>query len=226
MLIVQGLETADTIPQAVGGFVYSGNMNEIELRVEALSKAMLIGHYESGSPEWLEARAGIGGSDIGTICGVNRYQTREQLLESRLSGSESVIEPNLAMRLGTAFEPAIRRLWAEDNNQWLTVVETGTWQSLENPYWKANPDGLIRWVDGEIGILEIKNSQAATMSDSWLYQVNWYLMVLGLRRAVLVQCKGNKFVEYSIEANVNIQAEMRAAARLFEKEATNGTLPR
>jgi predicted phage-related endonuclease len=63
------------------------------------------------------------------------------------------------------------------------------------------------------------------MSDAWLYQVNWYLMVLGLRRAVLVQCKGNKFIEFSIEANVNIQAEMRAAALLFEKEATNGTLP-
>ena len=200
-------------------------MNEIELRVEALGKAMIIGHYESGSPEWLEARSGIGGSDIGTICGVNRYQTREQLLESRLSGSEAVIEPNLAMRLGTAFEPAIRRLWLEDNSQWLSVIETGTWESLENPYWKANPDGLIRWNDGEIGILEIKNSQAPALSDAWLYQVNWYLMVLGLRRAILVQCKGNKFVEYSIEANVNIQAEMRAAAKLFEKEATNGTLP-
>jgi predicted phage-related endonuclease len=201
-------------------------MNEIELRVEALSKAMLIGTFESGSPEWHEARAGIGGSDIGTICGVNRYQTRQELLESRLRPSEAVSEPNLAMRLGTAFEPAIRRLWLEDNSQWLTVVETGTWQSLENPFWKANPDGLIRWNDGEIGILEIKNSQAPTLSDSWLYQVNWYLMVLGLRRAVLVQCKGNRFIEHSIEGNVNIQAEMRAAAKLFEKEITNGTLSR
>lgn len=200
-------------------------MNEIETRVEALGKGMLIGTYESGSPEWHQARAGIGGSDIGTICGVNRYQTRTELLESRQNGTQSVLEPNLAMRLGTAFEPAIRRLWLEDNSTWLTVVETGTWQSQEHPYWKANPDGLIRWNDGEIGILEIKNSQAPTLSDSWLYQVNWYLMVLGLRRAVLVQCKGNKFIEFSIEANVNIQAEMRAAALLFEKEATNGTLP-
>jgi hypothetical protein len=41
----------------------------------------------------------------------------------------------------------------------------------------------------------------------------------------LVQCQGNKFVEYSIEADINIQAEMRAAATLFEKEAKNGTLP-
>jgi predicted phage-related endonuclease len=200
-------------------------MNEIESRVEALGKAMLVGTFEHGSPEWHEARAGIGGSDIGTICGVNRYQTRTDLLKNRQDGTGGHIEPNLAMRLGTAFEPAIRRLWSEDNEQWLSVTETGTWMSQENPYWKANPDGLIHWNDGEIGILEIKNSQAPTLSDSWLYQVNWYLMVLGLRRAILVQCKGNKFLEFTIEANLNIQNEMRAAATLFEKEATNGTLP-
>jgi len=197
-------------------------MNEIEARVESLGSAMLIGTYESGSPEWHAARAGIGGSDIGTILGVNRWQSRQTLLESRLSPPEAPEPPSLPMRLGTAFEPAIRRLWLEDNKQFLTVVETGTWQSIQNPFWKANPDGLIRWNDGEIGILEIKFSQATDLQETWLYQVNWYLMLLGLRRAVLVQCKGNKFVEYSIEANINLQAEMRAAAKLFEEEVKNG----
>lgn len=200
-------------------------MNEFEIQVEALGKACLIGTFESGSPEWHEARAGIGGSDIGTICGVNRWQTRQQLLESRISPPETISPPSLPMRLGTAFEPSIRRLWAEDNSQWLTVQETGTWQSLENGFWKANPDGFIRWNDGEIGILEIKFSQATDLQESWLYQVNWYLMVLGLRRAVLVQCKGNKFVEYSIEADPHIQAEMRTAAKLFEEETKNGIQP-
>lgn len=200
-------------------------MDEIEKRVEDLGKAMVIGRFESGSPEWHEARAGIGGSDIGTICGVNRYQTRADLVKSRLEPTGKVLEANLAMRLGTAFEAPIRRLWQEDNSQWLHVVETGTWQSLERPFWKANPDGLIRWNDGEIGILEIKNSMARELSPSWLYQVNWYLMVLGLRRAVLVQCQGNKFVEYSIDADINIQAEMRAAALQFEKEITDGIQP-
>jgi putative phage-type endonuclease len=197
-------------------------MNEIENRVESLNKAFVLGHFENGSEEWLQARDGIGGSDIGTICGINQYKTRQNLLEERLSLTKTVLKPNLPMRLGTAFEPAIRRLWAEDNKQFLTVEETGTWESLENPYWKANPDGLIRWTDGEIGILEIKFSQAPKMPESWLYQVNWYLMLLGLRKAILVQCKGNKFIEHSITANINIQAEMRIAAGLFEKEVNNG----
>ena len=197
-------------------------MNEIEARVESTGKAFLIGHYESGSPEWHEARAGIGGSDIGTVMGVNRYKTRQQLLESRISGLEDITEPNLAMRLGTAFEPAIRRLWAEENSQWLHVFETGTWQSMENPYWKANPDGLILWRDQEIGILEIKNSMARDLPETWVYQVQWYLQILGLRKGIIVQCMGNKFVEHEINADVYLQTEMRAAAKLFEEEVKNG----
>lgn len=197
-------------------------MSEIESRVESLGKAWCIGHFENQSPEWHAARAGIGGSDIGTLLGVNRYKTREEVLESRLSGSETFSEPNLAMRLGTAFEPSIRRLWLEDNSQWLTVEETGTWESLENPFWKANPDGLIRWNDGEIGILEIKFSMMRDLPQTWVYQVQWYLMVLGLKRGIIVQCQGNKFLEHEVVADLHLQIEMRAAAKQFENEVKNG----
>jgi putative phage-type endonuclease len=197
-------------------------MNEIETRIESMGFAKLIGHFENGSPEWLEARSGIGGSDIGTICGVNPYKSREDLLQERLSDSTTVLVPNLPMRLGTALEPSIRRLWAEDNEAFLSVVETGTWQSTENPFWKANVDGIIVYKDGRLGILEIKFSQAPKLSDSWLYQVNWYLMLLGLESAILVQLRGNKFAEYEIKADAELQETMKLAARLFEEEVTNG----
>lgn len=197
-------------------------MNEIEKRIASLGSATLVGHFENGSPEWLEARAGIGGSDIGTICGINPYKTREDLLRDRLSASPTVLVPNLPMRLGTALEPSIRRLWLEDNSAFLDVVETGTWQSTENPYWKANPDGIIVYKDGRLGILEIKFSQAPKLSESWLYQVNWYLMLLGLESAILVQLRGNKFAEYEIKADTELQEKMRRAARLFEEEVNNG----
>lgn len=179
---------------------------------------MLLGHFESGSAEWHAARAGIGGSDIGTICGINQYKSREELLGEAVTGSKGLLEPNLAMRLGTAFEAPIRRLWAEDNAEWLSVEETGTWQSLVNPFWTANPDGIIKWNDGELGLLEIKNSQARKVPESWVYQVQWYLMILGLRRGVIVQCVGNKFLEHSIEANVFLQMEMREQATKYEKQ--------
>lgn len=202
--------------------MYSVHMNEIEERIASIGSATLIGHFENGSPEWLEARSGIGGSDIGTICGVNPYKSREDLVQERLSDSPTLLVPNLPMRLGTAFEPSIRRLWAEDNSAFLTVTETGTWQSTENPFWKANVDGVIVYKDGSLGILEIKFSQAPKLSESWLYQVNWYLMLLGLESAVLVQLRGNKFIEYEIKADATLQETMRQAARLFEEEVTNG----
>jgi predicted phage-related endonuclease len=192
-------------------------MNEIENRIEQSGRAILLGHFESGSPEWHAARAGIGGSDIGTICGINRWQTRQDLLESAVSGSKGIIEPNLAMRMGTAFEPAIRRLWAEDHPE-LEVVETGTWRSLANPFWTANPDGIIKDREGNLSILEIKFSQARELPESWVYQVQWYCMILGLPSATIVQCSGNKLLEHHIKANVFLQLEMQDAATNYERE--------
>ena len=197
--------------------MYLDFMNEIENRIESTGRAMLLGHFESGSPEWHAARAGIGGSDIGTICGINRYQTRDELLESAVRGSKGMIEPNLAMRMGTAFEPAIRRLWAEDHPD-LKVIETGTWHSVTNPFWTANPDGIIKDHDGELSILEIKFSQARELPESWVYQVQWYCMVLGLTHATIVQCSGNKLIEHKIKANVFLQLEMQDAATKYERE--------
>jgi putative phage-type endonuclease len=191
-------------------------MNEIENRVESLGKARLMGRYLSGSPEWHSARHGIGGSTIGTICGVNTYQSRTDALESIL-GIAPPIVPNIPMRLGTAFEDGIRKVWSEDHWE-LTVYQTGTWQSLENPFWKANPDGIIRDGLGDLSILEIKFSQASEVPKTWIYQVNWYMMILGLSKATIVQCKGNKLIQHDIAADPVIFDEMRAEAALFEKE--------
>lgn len=193
-------------------------MNEVEKKIEALGKAKLMGRYLSGTPEWHAARHGIGGSTIGTICGVNTYQTRADALQSVLGLAEPIV-PNMPMRLGTAFEDGIRKVWAEDNWQF-TVYQTGTWQSVENPFWKANPDGIILDGLGDLLILEIKFSQASEMPKTWVYQVHWYMMLLGLSRAIIVQCKGNKLIQHNITADETIFDEMRAEAALFEKDVT------
>ena len=192
-------------------------MNEVELHIETFGTGKVLGHFENQSPEWHEARAGIGGSDIGTIMGVNQYKTRAQLLQERTSDTEPMA-PNTAMKLGTAFEGGIRQIWADDNRSWLDVLETGTWQSTVNPFWKANPDGLIQWKTGELGILEIKYSQQYKMPETWHYQVQWYLMILGLKRGIIVQCRGSQLVEHVIVADQNLQDAMRAHAITFENE--------
>jgi putative phage-type endonuclease len=192
-------------------------MNELEQAIANKGTGILIGHFANQSPEWHAARAGIGGSDIGTIMGVNRYKTRQQLLDERINGTEP-FKPNLAMRMGTHFEAGIKTIWAEDNATWLSVHETGTWQSAVNPFWKANPDGIIQWATGEMGILEIKYSMTTTMPQTWAYQVQWYLMILGLDRGIIVQCQAQKLIEHVIDADEKLQAQMREAADTFEIE--------
>lgn len=169
--------------------------------VEALGKARMLGRWQSGSPEWHAARAtGIGGSDIGAIIGVNPFKTSDDLLAEKLGLSEP-IEPNMAMKLGTYLEGGIRRLWHDENRDWLDVYSTGTWQSLENERWLANPDGLIQWHDGQLGVLEIKYT-GRKWSELPLYyeaQLLWYLHVLGLTKGILVQIQGHNLTEWNVE---------------------------
>ena len=190
----------------------------IENEIEQRGNAKVIGHFTNGSPEWLEARAGIGGSDIGTIMGVNPYKSRADLMEERLNPPARPMVPSMPMKLGTALEDGIRNLWASENAGWLQVHETGTWQSLENPFWKANPDGIIEWHDGNLEILEIKYSMRGKLPEAWIHQVNWYCLLLGLEQGIIVQCSGPKLLEHKVRADTALQAEMKKAAKKFERE--------
>jgi predicted phage-related endonuclease len=200
-------------------------MHELEEVVQEAGHARLIGHYESGSPEWLEARKGVGGSDIGTILGVNVFKTRAELMAEHLDPNYEAPAPSLPMKLGTAFENGIRTLWAENMGAFCSVVETGTWQHVANPEFKANPDGLINFHNGEIAILEIKYSMARELPQSWVCQVNWYMAILGLTKATIVQCAGNKFIEHNLTLDTDLAERMFNEARnyLAEMESkTNG----
>ena len=128
----------------------------ITQKIEALGFGKYLGTFEPNSPEWHEARKGIGGSDIGALMGKSPFKSPFQLWAEKTGQLSDEIEPSMPMKLGTAFEPAIRQLFQEENKDWLTVHETGTWQSKENSLLKANPDGIIEWKDGELGVLEIK----------------------------------------------------------------------
>jgi predicted phage-related endonuclease len=123
----------------------------------------------------------------------------------------------MAMRLGTAFEQPIIDLWESDNTDWLKVHRTGTWASTKNEMFKANPDGIIEWVDGSLGILEIKFSRNP-MNELPLHyrdQVMWYLHVLGLDRAILVAVANGDMVEHEIIYDKEYANELEAMANEF-----------
>jgi putative phage-type endonuclease len=194
--------------------------------IESVGAAKFIGSFESGSPEWHAARAGIGGSDIGVILGKSQFKSPYTLWceKSNLLGDT---DSTIPMRLGTALEPAIRQFFINENKDWLTVHETGTWQSTESDWMKANPDGIIEWADGTLGVLEIKHSATyvTEIPESWKLQVLWYLMVLGLKRGVVCAVIGGRYTEFEVVWDESLVQEMKTAVWAFYGSVQDGLAP-
>jgi putative phage-type endonuclease len=199
---------------------------KITEQIESLGKAKFIGAFESGSPEWHAARAGVGGSDVGVILGKSQYKSPYTLWaeKSNLIDDKSSTIP---MRLGTAMEPAIRQFFQAENKDWLTVHETGTWQSTTQEWAKANPDGIIEWADGSLGVLEIKHSAvyASEIPESWKLQVLWYLHVLGLKRGVVCAVIGGRYTEFEVIWDESLVQEMLGRVEAFYDLIQTGVEP-
>jgi putative phage-type endonuclease len=196
--------------------------------IESLGHARLVGYYENNSPEWHDERKGaIGGSDIAAIMGKSPWKSYYTLWAEKSGLIDDDIEPTMAMKLGTAFEPVIRQLWAEDNAQWLQVTDTGTWASNTFPTWKANPDGIIRWNDGELGILEIKHTSQwwDRLPDAYELQVQWYLHLLGLQRGIVVAVAGGYWREFEVEYDLELMQAVQLSVAEFEHLVANGIEP-
>lgn len=161
--------------------------------------ATLIGTFEPDSPEWHEARKGISGSDIGAILGVSPFKSTYTLWAEKRGLISDHVEPSIAMRMGTLFEPAIRQLFAEQHFD-VNVYETGTWASNKNPNYKANPDALIEDIEGNLGILEIKHTSQfwSELPQTYFEQVHWYLATLGLEFAIVAAVAGGRYTEFSV----------------------------
>jgi len=194
--------------------------------IEALGFAKFIGSFESGSAAWHAARRGIGGSDIGVIFGKSQYKSAYRLWCEK-TGELGDFSSTIPMRLGTALEPAIREFFAAENKDWLTVHETGTWQAVDQPWQKANPDGIIEWSNGELGVLEIKHSAVYVNEcpESWRLQVLWYLHVLGLKRGVICAVIGGRYTEFSVDKTDSLYPAIPEAVAAFYALVTNKVEP-
>lgn len=194
--------------------------------IESLGKAKYIGTFESGSPEWHAARAGIGGSDIGVIFGKSQYKSPYTLWAEKSNLIDNT-DSTIPMRLGTALEPAIRDFFKAENKDWLTVHETGTWQSVADDWTKANPDGIIEWADGSLGVLEIKHSATyvSEIPESWRLQVLWYLEVLGLKRGVVCAVIGGRYTEFEVVWDESLAGHMKTGVRAFYDLVLTGVEP-
>lgn len=187
--------------------------------------ANLIGTFAPDSDEWHNARKGITGSDIGAILGVSPFKSAYTLWAEKRGLVSDRISPNVAMRMGTLFEPAIRQLFAEQNPDY-EVAETGTWACIENDTYRANPDAIIR-VNGEFGILEIKHTSQywPELPRTYFEQVHWYLDVLGLDFAKVAAVTGGRYTEFFIEYDTEHANTVREAVAAFQRLVDTDTEP-
>ena len=173
-----------------------------------LGNAKYLGSWESSDPAWHEARSGrIGGSEVGAIVGASRYESAYSLWAKKLGLIDSNKTENEFMYWGKALEPVVINRFAEGHPELTVLRDVGTWVSLSNEKYLANPDAILQNANGDYGILEIKT---ARYSDDWLNgvpqyymtQVQWYLAVFGFSYAyVAVLFAGSEYKEFTIEAN-------------------------
>ena len=167
---------------------------------------------------WLAARTrGIGGSDVGAICGVSPFSSARQVYMSKTGQYAEALIPNEAarerMHFGHVLEPVVadeymRRVGTKEGFELVSL--NATVYHKDYKWALANIDRLIV-KDGKIhGILECKTTgeyndeewESGEILLSYMYQLNWYLWILDLKfGAFACLVGGNKFYEYTIYRN-------------------------
>lgn len=174
--------------------------------------------------KWLKARnMGIGGSDAGSIMGLNPYKSPFQLwMEKTGQINQEDLSDNEYVYWGTVLEEAVARRFTEVTGK--KVRQRGTLQSGEYPFMLANVD---RMVIGEDAGLECKTANAFSsrkwdgdeIPDSYYCQCLHYMAVTGCPKwyiAVLVG--GNHFIWKEISRNEeDIQALIKAESEFWDK---------
>lgn len=188
---------------------------------DKFNNAELVGVFESGSPEWLLARyEGIGGSDIGTIIGLNPYESAYALWAKKTKQiPENDLSDNMRVKFGQKFEQPILEIWAEANPDWV-VYHTGTYRHSEQTYMMANPDALAHNPNtNEWMLIEVKTAAMNwdEVPPHYYAQVQHYLFVMGIKKAKLIGVVGWNWWESDIEADeFEISVQREYAAKFWE----------
>jgi putative phage-type endonuclease len=195
--------------------------------LKELGTAVLLGDFESGSDEWHKLRGeGLGGSEIGTVLGLNPYESAYTLMHKKCGLIPSELTPNWSIRFGRAFEAPILELFKEEHPE-LDIQTTGTWAHKDHNWMHANPDALYFAENGEIGIVEIKTARAPwdEVPAAYVAQVMWYMHVFGVKKAYIVAVAGWNWEEHVIEYDEFYAEVMIASATRFMEYVRTQTKP-
>ena len=187
---------------------------------DTFNGAVKLGFAEAGSEEWHEMRRhGVGGSEIGTIMGLNPWESAFALWAKRTGQIPDPPLSSWSIRFGRAFEKPVLSLWAEEHPEF-EVYEAGTYRHPDYDFLHANPDALAydakndEWI-----VVEVKTSRG-TWGDAppaYVAQVQHYMAVFGLKRSVIVAVAGWNYEERWIDRDdFQVGAQIESAIRFWD----------
>jgi putative phage-type endonuclease len=170
--------------------------------------------------QWHDARAkGIGGSDVGAVCGVNPYKTPLQVWEAKRGLSEPQ-EDNPAMFWGRTLEPVIRQKYSDETGRQVQVP-TLVAVHPEYPWMLGNLDGVTQ----DNRVVEIKTAGYPTgwgepgtdqVPLTYQLQVQHYMSITGYAVAdIPVLIGGRDFRIYEVPADAELQEMIIERCREF-----------
>lgn len=179
-------------------------------------RAMVVGKFENGSPEWHAARRGhLGGSEAASACGLSPWESRFSLYYRKRDELDDVAVTD-SMEWGTRLEPVVLEKYAESLEPHQVITTGHTFYSTVPGYeWvSANPDGIV-WEQDPFGvwnpmrILEIKTSargdgfgteESGVVPIYYVVQCLWYAWCLGVESIQLAALiSGADYRVYDIE---------------------------
>ncbi|MFC0313619.1 YqaJ viral recombinase family protein [Gordonia phosphorivorans] len=161
-------------------------------------RATLVGEYEEGSVEWLQARqGGWGGSDAPKVLGLSKYGNRSEAIASKL---EPIVDSQIAQNhsyvgaapRGHAWEPVLARRFADENPDLAVRRTKATWQGQEQ-WQRANLDGIIVDPNDETRAVAVWEAKTSNNEADWKDGIPAYyrpqlaqsMDVVGVDRAAL-----------------------------------------
>lgn len=145
----------------------------------------------SSKAEWLTNRSiGIGGSDIATVIGVNKYKTDYQLWKEKtgIEVGEDISE-NEAVKRGIVSEPHLLGLLNAYYPEKKFFNPDITFKRKDKPWMLANLDGVSEdLTEGlEIKTAKVRNLEhwKDSIPDQYYCQVQWYMGVTGIKKFTL-----------------------------------------
>ena len=176
--------------------------------------------------EWLQARqSGIGGSEIGAIAGLSKYESLYSIWARKVHDVSS-FEGNAATDLGNLLELPVAQAFAKETNnavvEWKVILRSKThtflsanvdffiveasdqfpagvvteWQSVEEP------DGIISILECKTGALASPGSphewfkDGGSIPDGYACQGLWYLTATGLEKVEFACLLGGYGMQY------------------------------